>query len=99
MNIENLQNSQNAKMGQKVDGQHLNIEKAAAFVEAYKQAEKVIQVPDPDKKEKEKDQKDRKRKNRRDYEKKDEVDEILEEIDKRLNRLLELAEEENKKGQ
>jgi len=68
-----------------------------AFVEAYKQAEKILNVPDAEKKEKDKWQKKRGRVlNKKDYEQNDEVDELLAEIDKRLNQLLDMAKREEK---
>ena len=91
VNFEKIQNSQNAKVNQR-ESQVKNAENMAAFVEAYKQAEKTINVPDAEKKEKDKWQKKRGRNlNKKDYEHKSEVDEILEEIDKRIDQLLELA--------
>lgn len=69
----------------------------AAFVEAYKQAEKTLSVPDAEKKEKDKWQKKRGRVlNKKDYEQQDEIDELLAEIDKRINQLLDLAKGEGK---
>lgn len=96
VNFEKIQNSQNAKVNQR-ESQIKNAENMAAFVEAYKQAERTLNVPDAEKKEKDKWQKKRGRNlGKKDYEQKDEIDEVLEEIDKRLNQLLELAKGEGK---
>ena len=97
-NIENINNSQNAKLGQKIESQTKNTELQAAFIGAYKQAEQMLSVPETEKKEKEKRQKKRGRQlSREDYENKDDLDVVLEEIDKRINQLLKLAEEEQKR--
>jgi hypothetical protein len=91
VNFDKIQNSQNARINQK-DAQVKNTENMAAFVAAYKQAEKTLQVPDAEKKQKDKWQKKRGRNlNKEDYTEKDEIDEMLEEIDKRINQLLETA--------
>jgi len=69
----------------------------AAFVAAFKQAEKTLQVPDAEKKEKEKGQKKRAHNlSKKDYEAPDEIDELLGEIDKRINQLLEMAKGDEK---
>ena len=73
-------------------------EHAAAFIAAYKEAEKILEVTESEKKEKQEEQKKRGRNlDKKDYEEKDEIDEVLEEIDKRLNRLLDLVKKEGKK--
>lgn len=96
--VNNIINrSHNARVGKALVSNAQHNEHAAAFMAAYKQAEKILQVPESEKKEKQDQQKKRGRNlEKKDYENKDEIDEILEEIDKRLNRLLDLVKKEGK---
>lgn len=95
-----INRSHNAKIGKAVVSNFQHNEHAAAFIAAYKQAEKFLQVPESEKKEKQDQQKKRGRNlNKKDYENKDEIDEVLEEIDKRLNRLLALVKKEGENEQ
>jgi hypothetical protein len=69
-------------------------ELARAFLAAFKKADELAkEVNEADKKDREDDEKRRRNFTKADYEKPDEVEEILEEIDKRLERMLEIARE------
>jgi hypothetical protein len=71
-------------------------ELAKAFLASFKKADQIAkEVHEADKKEKEQDQKQRGRRlSKEDFQgQPDEVEEILDEIDKRLERMLEIAKE------